>query len=69
MTPMQAIVSATKTASECIHIQKDAGTLERGKIEDLLIDDGDPLAGITLLQDKAKLALIMQGGKIHKNAM
>lgn len=69
MTPMQAIVATTKTASECIHTQKDAGTLEPGKLADLLIVDGDPLADIKVLQGKTKLALIMQGGRAHKNAL
>ena len=69
MTTMQAIVATTKTASECIYTQTDAGTLEPGKLADLLILDGDPLADITVLQDKARLALIMQGGRVHKNAL
>ncbi len=69
MTPMQAIVSTTKTAAECTHIQQDAGTLEPGKYADVLIIDGDPLADIKILQDKAKLALIMQSGRTHKNAL
>lgn len=69
MTPMQAIVAATRVASECIHMQKDVGTLEPGKYADLLIVDGDPLADIKLLRDKTRLALIMQGGKVHKNTM
>lgn len=69
MTTMQAIVATTKTASECICTQKDAGTLEPGKLADLLILDGDPLADIKLLQDTTKLTLIMQGGRVHKNAL
>jgi|CXWL01.1.fsa_nt_gi imidazolonepropionase-like amidohydrolase len=69
MTPMQAIVATTKTASECIHMQADVGTLEPGKFADLLVVDGDPLADIRVLQDKARLALIMQGGRIHKHEM
>jgi len=69
MTPMQAIVATTKTASECIHMPNDVGTIEPGKYADLLVVDGDPLADITMLQDKARLALIMQGGRVHKNAM
>ena len=69
MTAMQAIVSTTKVASECAHISKDAGTLEAGKYADLLIIDGDPLADIKILQDKEKLALIMQAGRSHKNVV
>ncbi len=69
LTPMQAIVASTKTASECIHMEKDIGTLEPGKLADLLVVDGDPLADIRVLQDKKRLALIMQGGRAHKNTL
>ena len=47
----------------------ETGTLEPGKLADLLIIDGDPLADIKVLQDKARLALIMQGGAVHKDAI
>ena len=69
MTPMQAIVATTKTASECIYTQADTGTLEPGKLADLLIVDGDPLADITVLQHRATLSLIMQGVRVHTNAL
>jgi imidazolonepropionase-like amidohydrolase len=69
MTPMQAIVATTKIASECIHMSKDVGTIERGKLADLLVVDGDPLADIQVLQDRDRLAVIMQGGRLHKNAV
>ncbi len=69
MTPMQAIVATTKTASECMHMQRDVGTLEPGKFADLLIINGDPLVDIKLLQDQSKIALIMQGPRIHKNTI
>ena len=69
MTPMQAIVATTKTASECIHMQNDVGTLEPGKFADLLIVDGDPLDDIKILQDKARIALIMQGGRVHRQSI
>jgi imidazolonepropionase-like amidohydrolase len=69
MTPMQAIVATTKTASECIHMAAEIGTLEAGKLADLLVVDGDPLADIRVLQDKERLSLIMQGGRVHKDAL
>ncbi|MBF6600621.1 MAG: amidohydrolase family protein [Dehalococcoidia bacterium] len=69
LTPMQAIVASTKTASECLHLQHEIGTLERGKLADLLIVDGDPLADIAVLRDPARLALIMQAGRAHKDAL
>jgi imidazolonepropionase-like amidohydrolase len=67
MTPMQAIVATTKTASECVHMQDDVGTLEPGKYADLLIIDGDPLDDIKILQEPSRIALIMQGGRVHKD--
>jgi imidazolonepropionase-like amidohydrolase len=69
MTPMQAIVASTKTAAECIHAEKDIGTLEPGKLADLLLVDGNPLDDITFLQDAARLLLIMQGSYVHKNLL
>jgi imidazolonepropionase-like amidohydrolase len=69
MSPMDAIVASTKTASECIHMQADVGTLEAGKYADLLMVDGDPLEDIALLQNKARLSLIMQGGRIYRSEL
>lgn len=69
LTPMQAIVATTKTASECVHMEQEIGTLEPGKLADLLVVDGDPLADIRVLQDRDRLALIMQGGRAHKNTL
>ncbi len=69
MTPMQAIVASTRTAAECLEMEADLGTIEAGKLADLLVVDGDPLADITLLQDRSRLALIMKGGKPYKNQL
>src|SRR5438874_9077347 len=67
MTPMQAIVSTTRTAAECMRIAHLTGTLEVGKRADLLGVDGDPLADISLLQDRARLALIVRDGTTFKS--
>ena len=40
MTPMEAIVASTRTASECIHDASNVGTLEVGKFADLLVVEG-----------------------------
>lgn len=69
LSPMQAIVATTKTASECVHMEKEIGTLEPGKLADLLVVEGDPLSDTRILQDKERLALIMQGGRAHKNRL
>ncbi|WBX84160.1 amidohydrolase family protein [Sphingosinicella microcystinivorans] len=51
MTPMQAIVAATRTGAEVIDGQAIFGTLEPGKSADLLLLNGDPLADIHNIRD------------------
>ena len=62
MTPMQAIQAATGVAAECLDMQKDIGSVEKGKLADLIAIDGDPLQDVGLLQDASKLRLVMKGG-------
>jgi len=64
MSPMDAIMSTTRVASEAIGLEKSIGTLEKGKLADLIILDGDPLTDITLLQKKELIKLVMKEGKI-----
>ena len=63
MTPMEAIVATTRTAAECVHLGADVGTLEPGKLADLIVVDGDPLADVTLLQRRERISLVMLGGE------
>ena len=69
MTPMQAIVAATRRGAECMGLGESVGVLRGGMLADLLVVDGDPLQDIAILQDHDRLRLIMQGGVIHKNAL
>lgn len=61
MTPMQAIVSATRTPAEFFGIQDTVGTVEKGKIADLVLLEGDPVENITNI---TRIAAVMQGGKL-----
>ena len=63
LTPMQTLVAATRWGSELMRMEDRIGTLERGKLADLLLVDGNPLDDIRILQDKKRLALVMQGGQ------
>lgn len=67
MTPMQAIVASTKLGAECNRMADDVGTLEPGKLADVLVVDGNPLDQISMLEDKSNLLIIMQGGHSHKD--
>ena len=52
LTPLAAIESATRVASEALGLDRMVGTLEPGKLADLVVVDGDPSADIgTLLRD------------------
>ena len=66
-TPMEAIVAATKQGSQIMRMEDEIGTIESGKLADVLVVDGDPLADITILQDRTKLALVMKDGKVMVN--
>ena len=61
--------SRTRTAAECSRIGHLTGTLEVGKRADILGVDGDPLADISVLQHKERLALIMRDGQVFKQTL
>jgi imidazolonepropionase-like amidohydrolase len=67
MTPMQAIQAATGWAAECVGREAELGTVEKGKLADLVIVKGDPLADITLLREAKNIALVMKGGEVAKD--
>jgi imidazolonepropionase-like amidohydrolase len=62
LTPAQALVAATKTAAEALDLGGRIGTIEEGKLADLLIVDGDPLGQPELLGDKDRIWLVLQLG-------
>jgi imidazolonepropionase-like amidohydrolase len=61
MTASQAIVAATKNGAIASQGLKDFGTLEAGKLADILVLDADPLADIHNIR---KLSLVMRDGRI-----
>ena len=63
MTPAQALRSATSSAAELMNLQKDIGTIEEGKLADIIAVTGNPLSDITVLQ---KTAFVMKGGVVFK---
>ncbi|MDQ3921507.1 MAG: amidohydrolase family protein [Actinomycetota bacterium] len=67
MSPMDTLVASTSRAAQCLERQEDLGTLEPGRIADVLVIDGDPLDDITILQERSRLRLIMKGGGIVTN--
>ena len=63
MSPMQAILASTSAAARLIGIQDQVGTIEKGKLADLLLFEGNPLRRIDLLRDRSRIIGVMQAGK------
>ena len=61
MTPMQAIVAATKSLAELLGLDDQIGTLEVGRHADLLAVEGNPLEDIARI---GNVAWVMQGGAV-----
>jgi imidazolonepropionase-like amidohydrolase len=63
MTPMQAIRSATVVASELMGWRDRVGSVEAGRLADLIAVAGDPLDDVSVLED---VAFVMKGGGVVK---
>jgi imidazolonepropionase-like amidohydrolase len=64
MSAREALVSATKTASEALGIESMVGSIEEGKIADLLVVDPSPLDDISVLRNRMNLKMIIKNGEI-----
>ena len=64
-----AILSATRTNAELFGMADQIGTIEEGKLADLILVDGNPLDDIGVLQDARNVALVMRDGVVMKNRL
>jgi len=65
MKPMDAILTTTRNAAQALKQEKDLGTIEAGKLADLIAVDGDPLKKISCLQEKKNIKVVMKEGRIY----
>ena len=63
MTPAQAIRAATVNAAELLGMKDSLGTLEAGKLADIVAVPGDPLADVSLME---KVDFVMKGGVVYR---
>ncbi len=64
MTPMEAIVAATKTSAELLGIDSVLGTIEVNKTADIIAVEGNPTKDIGALK---KVVFVMKNGVVYKN--
>jgi len=64
MTPMEAIVASTRTGAKVLGLADQVGTVEAGKLADLLVVASNPLTDVSILQDKQKIEVVIKGGRI-----
>ena len=61
-TPLETLTCATKTGAEILGREHELGTLETGKLADVLVVEGDVLADISILENRERFIAVMQGG-------
>jgi imidazolonepropionase-like amidohydrolase len=64
LTPMEVIVAATRTGAELLGMEDHLGTLEEGKIADLIILENNPLDDLTALE---RTSWVVKNGQIFKS--
>lgn len=66
MSPMDAIVASTKSAAECMGWDDKVGTLEEGKLADVVIVKGNPLVDIHSLSNPDNILTVLKDGELVK---
>jgi imidazolonepropionase-like amidohydrolase len=66
-TPAEALTAATMLGGQIMGMGNELGLICEGYLADLLLIDGDPTQDVRILQDKSRIRMIMQGGKLYKS--
>jgi imidazolonepropionase-like amidohydrolase len=65
LTPMQVILAATRDAARVFAAKPEFGTIEAGKLADMLVLDADPLADV---RNARRIRQVIQGGRVFERA-
>src|SRR5690606_37928920 len=65
MSPMDAILAATRNAADLLGASEDVGSIQAGRYADIIAVAGDPLADIT---EMMRVRFVMKGGQVHRAA-
>ena len=67
MTPMEAIVATTQRAAQCLGWEDQVGTIQTGKLADIVIAKANPLQDIRSLENVDNIVFVMKDGRIVKD--
>jgi imidazolonepropionase-like amidohydrolase len=64
LTPMQALRAGTQWAAQCVGLEREIGTLEKGRHADVVVVNGNPLDDMKVLLDPQRIELVLKGGAV-----
>ena len=67
MTPMQSIRATTLNAAQLLHLDKQLGTLEEGKLADIIVVAGNVLDDISIIANPDNVKFVLKGGEAVKD--
>jgi imidazolonepropionase-like amidohydrolase len=67
MTPMETIVATTKKAAECLGWEDRVGTIQSGKLADIILVKTNPLQDVRSLENVDNIAMVMKDGRVVKD--
>ena len=66
-SPLEAVEAGTRVGAQVLGLDHDLGTIEEGKLADLVVVGGDPLADIDIFLQPSSIRVVLQGGRIVKS--
>ena len=67
MSPMESLVATTKVAASCLGWEDQVGTVEVGKLADIIVTKENPLADIRSLESVENIVLVLKDGRVVKD--
>jgi imidazolonepropionase-like amidohydrolase len=64
LSPMEALMAATKIGGEALGMEDQIGTVESGKLADILVIDTNPLEDIRILQNSNAIRMVIKNGDV-----
>lgn len=65
-SPMEAIEAGTRVSARVMGLENELGTIEEGKLADIILVKGNPLDNIDILLQEENIRLVMKGGLLVK---